>query len=381
MNSKLPSIGTTIFTTMSNLAHEHHAINLAQGFPDYPISNQLTHYAKEAFDKGLNQYAPMIGMESLRNQLAQKIDFLYQNKINADSEITITPGATYAIYCALTSFLQPGDEVIVLEPAYDSYVPNILLNHAIPVFVRLSFPDYSVDWQSVYDAISSKTKAIIINSPHNPSGYIWTQEDMQELSRLISNHQLYVISDEVYEHITFDGKSHESVLKYPEIYSKSFVLFSFGKVFHNTGWKIGYCVAPPTLSAEFRKVHQFLSFSTNTPLQYALSKHLENRNDYLNLPDFFQKKRTLFLESIKDLPFTINKKSSGSYFQLLSYEQINDMNDKDFCVWLTKKAGVAAIPVSAFSHNGYDEKLIRFCFAKKDETILSASERLRFFLK
>ncbi|MBK7689816.1 MAG: aminotransferase class I/II-fold pyridoxal phosphate-dependent enzyme [Bacteroidetes bacterium] len=380
MQSKLPHVGTTIFTVMSNLAREHNAINLSQGFPDYPISSKLISYVNEAMLSGFNQYAPMPGLPELRAVLAQKIERLYQATMNPDTEITITPGATYAIYCAFTAILQPGDEVIVLEPAYDSYIPNIHLNGAKAVCVALQYPAYSVNWQKVKEAISPKTKAIIINTPHNPTGYVWTADDMKQLDALTANTDILILSDEVYEHITLDGRTHESVLQYEGLRNRSLVLFSFGKVFHATGWKMGYCVAPEPLMKEFRKVHQFVGFTTNTPMQYALAKLLEDENEYLQLPHFFEKKRDLFLEMLSDLPFTIHQKSQGSYFQLAGYEKINDMGDKDFATWLTKEIGVATIPVSAFNQDGRDDKLIRFCFAKMDSTLHAAAERMKKLL-
>lgn len=377
MNSKLPNIGTNIFSIMSALAKEHNAINLSQGFPDYPISNELMDSVTQAMKDGFNQYAPMIGLPELRNALASKIQKLYQANINPDTEITITPGGTYSIYTSLTTILEAGDEVIVLEPAYDSYIPNIETNGAKAICIPLLYPTYCVDWERVKSNINEKTKAIVINTPHNPTGYVWTKADMLQLDSLTKDTAIYIISDEVYEHITLDGRQHESVLKYPSLYKRSFVTFSFGKVFHTTGWKMGYCVAPENLMKEFRKIHQFICFTCNTPMQVALAKILANENEYLSLPTFFQKKRDLFLENLKDLPFTIHEKAPGSYFQLASYEKINDMGDKDFAIWLTKEIGVAVIPVSAFYHNGKDDKLIRFCFAKKDETLLEAIEKMR----
>jgi methionine aminotransferase len=362
---------------MSALAKEHQAINLSQGFPDYPISNELMDSVTQAMKDGFNQYAPMIGLPELRNALASKIQKLYQANINPDTEITITPGGTYSIYTSLTTILEAGDEVIVLEPAYDSYIPNIETNGAKAICIPLLYPTYCVDWERVKSNINEKTKAIVINTPHNPTGYVWTKADMLQLDSLTKDTAIYIISDEVYEHITLDGRQHESVLKYPSLYKRSFVTFSFGKVFHTTGWKMGYCVAPENLMKEFQKIHQFICFTCNTPMQVALAKILVNENEYLSLPTFFQKKRDLFLENLKDLPFTIHEKAPGSYFQLASYEKINDMGDKDFAIWLTKEIGVAVIPVSAFYHNGKDDKLIRFCFAKKDETLLEAIEKMR----
>jgi methionine transaminase len=377
MQSKLPNIGTNIFTQMSNLAREHNAINLAQGFPDFPISNLLIENVAEAMKDGNNQYAPMIGIFELRQAIATKVKHLYSTQLNADTEITITPGGTYAIYTALTTMLRIDDEVIVLEPAYDSYIPNIESNGAKAICIPLKYPDYSVDWDLVKSSISTKTKAIVINTPHNPTGYIWTANDMASLNEIVRDTNIYIISDEVYEHIIFDGEQHESILKYPSLLERSFVIFSFGKTFHATGWKIGYCIAPPMLMNEFRKMHQFLCFSCNTPVQVGLAKFLSNENEYKNLSSFFEAKRNLFLELMVDLPFTIHQKAKGSYFQLASYERISNLPDKEFAIWLTKNYGVATIPVSAFNHDGNDDKLIRFCFGKKDETIRNAVERLK----
>ncbi len=381
MQSKLPEVGITIFSVMSKLAAEHQAINLSQGFPDYPISPLLIDAVYRAMLAGHNQYAPMPGLPALRESLSRKVNSLYGYAPNPETEITITPGATYGIYTAFTTLLHPGDEAIVLEPAYDSYIPNIISLGAKPVCVPLRYPDYSVDWNAVKMAISDKTKVIIINSPHNPTGYVWTREDMLCLQEILRDTDIYVISDEVYEHLTFDGAVHESVLKYPELYARSFVVFSFGKVFHATGWKMGYTLAPESLMKEFRKIHQFLSFTCNTPMQVALAEYLKDADAYLSLPNFFEAKRDLFLEGMQSLPFTIHQTTRGSYFQLVGYEQISDLPDKEFAVWLTKQYGVATIPVSAFNHNGKDDKLIRFCFAKKEETILAAMDRLSALTK
>lgn len=377
MKSKLPQVGTTIFSVMSALAKEHNAINLSQGFPDFPVSSSLIQLVSEAMHNGQNQYAPMPGLPELRAILAKKVNSLYHQTINPDTEITITPGATYAIYTALTTILQPGDEVIVLEPAYDSYLPNIALNGAKAVCVPLCYPDFSIDWNAIQAKVNAHTKAIIINTPHNPTGSIWTKQDMAMLTELVKTHGLYVVSDEVYEHLVFDGQKHESILNYPDLFEHSFVIYSFGKLVHATGWKMGYCVAPKPLMDEYRKIHQFLSFSCHTPTQYALAKFLENEEEYLALPHFFQEKRDFFLNQIKDLPFTLHKVTSGSYFQLLGYDQISDLPDTEFAMWLTKEMGVATIPISAFHHDGRDHKLIRFCFAKKQGTLEQACERLR----
>lgn len=376
MQSKLPNISTNIFSVMSALAKEHQAINLSQGFPDYPIPEQLIELVYKAMRNGHNQYAPMTGLPQLREVIAEKIKSLYQASVSAEDEITITPGGTYAIYTSLATIVQPGDEVIVLEPAYDSYIPNIESMLAKAICVPLHFPDFSIHWPAVHEACNSKTKAIVINTPHNPCGYVWTDQDMLSLQELATKFNLYVISDEVYEHITLDGRKHTSVLSYPELYARSLVTFSFGKVFHTTGWKMGYCVAPKSLSAEFRKMHQFLSFSCNTPIQVALSEYLHDKQAYLSLPDFFERKRNLFLNLVSDLPFTCYAPAQGSYFQLMDYSAIKQIPDKEFAIWLTKEIGVATIPVSAFYHQGKDDHLIRFCFAKQDETLEAAAERL-----
>ncbi len=380
ITSKLPNIATNIFSIMSGLATEHNAINLSQGFPDYPISSTLISLVSKAMQDGNNQYAPMIGIPALRNALAKKVDKLYNTSIHPDTEITITPGGTYAIYTALTTILQPLDEVIVLEPAYDSYIPNIEMNGAKAICVPLRFPTYSIDWELVQQAITSKTKAIIINTPHNPTGYVWTKEDMEQLDKLTSGTNIFIISDEVYEHITMDGLVHESVLKYPSLLARSFVIFSFGKVFHTTGWKMGYCIAPENWMAEFRKIHQFESFSCNTPMQVALAEFLQHEEEYLQLPAFFQHKRDFFLDQISALPFTVIQPASGSYFQLVAYDKISDMPDKEFAIWLTKNMGVASIPVSAFHAQTKSDNLLRFCFAKKEETILNAVRNLKKLL-
>jgi methionine aminotransferase len=319
----------------------------------------------------------MAGLPGLREALAEKVQSLYQVNIHPEHEITITPGGTYSIFTSLATILEKGDEVIVLEPCYDSYIPNIEVQGATAVCIPLRYPDFSVDWPKVREAFHEGIKAIVINTPHNPTGYVWTESDMQELLSLSRTYSFYIISDEVYEHITFDNKKHLSILQYPELYERSFVTFSFGKVFHTTGWKMGYCIAPEPLMKEFRKYHQFLSFSCNTPIQVAFSQFLQRKNEYLNLPVFFQKKRDLFLDLIKDLPFTLHQKTSGSYFQTLGYAAFSDLNDKEFAVWLTKEIGVAVIPVSAFYRNGKDDKVVRFCFGKKDETLVIAAERLR----
>lgn len=377
INEKLPDVGTTIFSVMSALAQEHKAINLSQGFPDYPIDSALMQAVVDAMQNGYNQYAPMPGMPALRSVLANKINRCYDVIIDSDTQVTITPGATYAIYMSLATILEPDDEVIILEPAYDSYIPNVKMLGAIPVCIALESPHYSINWQAVSKAISIRTKAIIINTPHNPTGYVWTKEDMDTLRDLVLKHDLYIVSDEVYEHITFDDHEHRSILLYPELLERSFVNFSFGKVFHATGWKLGYTISSPSLMKAYRKLHQFVGFSCNTPMQVALASYLESTASYEALPQFFQHKRDLFLELFSELPFTIHQAAGGSYFQIMSYERISSLPDKEFVVWLTKQYGVAAIPLSSFNHDGKDDRMIRFCFAKQDNTLMEAATRLK----
>jgi methionine aminotransferase len=376
INSKLPNTGTSIFTTMSALATEYNAINLGQGFPDFPMDETLAMLAQKAIADGHNQYAPMAGLISLRESIAEKIRLLYQTNISASDSITITPGGSYAIYTAFTTILRPGDEVILFEPAYDSYIPNILVNGAIPVRIPLEFPDYSINWDKVKAAINSKTKAIIINSPHNPTGSVLSHDDIMMLSSILEDTSIYLISDEVYEHLIFDEKKHNSILKYPSLFERSFVCFSFGKVYNCTGWKLGYCIAPPRLTEEFRKIHQFDAFTCFTPTQVALAEHLKDETAYLSLSKVMQKKRDFFLSCMKDSPFTMLP-SFGSYFICATYESISDMPAKEFAIHLTKTIGVATIPVSAFYMDGKDDKVLRFCFAKKEETIIQATERFK----
>ncbi|MEP7257098.1 MAG: methionine aminotransferase [Flavitalea sp.] len=375
IDSKLPSVGATIFTVMSGLATTYKAINLGQGFPDFPMNSELTELVSAAMKNGYNQYAPMQGWLPLREAVAEKIASLYGTNVDPQHEITITPGGTYAIYSALTTILQPGDEVIVMEPNYDSYVPNILLNHAKPVLVNLLLPQYAIDWKSVSAAITPKTRAIMINSPNNPTGSVLSADDIGELRRITKDTNIFIISDEVYEHIVFDGIAHQSILRYPDLMERSFVCFSFGKLYHCTGWKMGYCVAPKPLMAEYLKVHQFNAFSCHSPVQVALAEFLGNREAYLSLPAFFQRKRDYFIELMKQTRFSLFN-SSGSYFICASYDRISDEGDKDFAIRMTKEAGVTSIPVSAFYQTGKDDKVIRFCFGKKEETLERAVEKL-----
>jgi methionine transaminase len=373
---KHSATGTTIFTVMSALAQQCNAINLSQGFPDFPIDEKLGQLLYEATREGFNQYAPMPGLPQLRQAISNDFAKRYGLSINPDTEITITPGATYAIYTAFTALLQAGDEVIVLEPAYDSYIPNIETNGAKAIPIPLTAPSFHVDWDRVKNAITQKTKAIIVNTPHNPTGAIWAKEDWDKLADVVNNTNIIVLSDEVYEQLVFDGNKHYSVLQHEALRQRSFVLYSFGKVFHNTGWKIGYCIAPPEYTTAFRRIHQFLCFAVNTPAQYALAQYLSQPA----LPDvsgMMQQKRDYFLSLLKDTPFTIHQPAAGSYFQTVSYADVSEMPDMEFAQWLTREHGVATIPISAFYGNKKDDKLIRFCFAKKESTLQDAMERLR----
>jgi methionine aminotransferase len=375
IKSKLPNVGTTIFTVMSALATEHKAVNLGQGFPDYPMSEELTAKVAEAMKNGHNQYAPMPGLIGLRESIAEKVEFLYQTKVHPDTEITITPGGTYAIYSSLTTILQPGDEVKLFEPAYDSYIPNIEINGAKAVPLPLTYPDYKIDWELVRSSITTKTKAILINSPHNPTGSVLDKNDIAELKSVVAGTNIFIVSDEVYEHLIYDDLPHESMLKYPELFERSFVNFSFGKTYHCTGWKLGYCIAPAAFTKEFRKVHQFNCFSCFTPAQVALAEYLKNKDAYLSLPRFMQQKRDYFIELMKQTKFDLLN-TSGSYFVCASYGRISDEADKDLAIRLTKEAGVATIPLSAFYHNQKDDKVVRFCFSKQNRTLQNAVERL-----
>jgi len=375
IQSKLPNVGTTIFTVMSGLATQYKAVNLGQGFPDFAMSKELTGLVNEAMKNNFNQYSPMPGWRPLMESIAEKVEFLYQAKINPDTEITITPGGTYAIYSAFTTILQPGDEVIVFEPAYDSYIPNIEINGAKAITINLVYPDYHIDWAAVQQAVTSKTKAIIINSPHNPTGSVIGEEDIRQLRKIVEGTNIFIISDEVYEHLIFDSIPHQSILRYPDLLQRSFVCFSFGKVYNCTGWKLGYCIAPAALMKEFRKVHQFNCFSCHTPSQVALAEFLKNRDAYLSLSSFMQEKRDYFKSLMQQTRFTMQE-SFGSYFICGTYERISDEPDKDLAIRLTKEAGVATIPVSAFYQAGKDDKVLRFCFSKKKETLDAAVEKL-----
>lgn len=375
LQSKLPHVGTTIFTVMSKLAAEHNAINLSQGFPGFDCSPELVSLVERYLRNGFNQYAPMTGVPALREILAQKTADLYGVTYDPETEITVTSGATEALFAAITAVVRPGDEVIVFEPAYDSYVPAIELNGGIPVYLTLTPPDYTVDWETVRQKITDKTRLILVNTPHNPTGRVWTADDLQQLANLVHDRDIWIVSDEVYEHIVFDQHTHLSLMTHPVLQERTFIVGSFGKTFHITGWKVGYCFAPKELTTEFRKVHQYLTFSTVTPIQHALADYLKNPEHYQQLPDFYQRKRDLFLEGLRQSRFTI-KPAEGSFFQTVSYASITDEPDYELAVRLTKEIGVASIPVSVFYRQKNDYQMLRFCFAKDDAILLDATERL-----
>jgi methionine aminotransferase len=373
--SKLPNTGTTIFTVMSQMAQEYNAINLAQGFPDFGTPEELISLVHKYMLKGFNQYAPMPGILPLREKISGMVKELYGCTPDPVTEITLTCGATEACYVAITSVLKPGDEVILFEPAFDCYVSAIELCGAKPVYIKMNYPHYAIDWQQVRDKITDKTRLIILNSPHNPTGSVISVHDIHELQSILAGNDILLLSDEVYEHMVFDKLPHESALKYEDIRSKSFVIASLGKTFHCTGWRIGYCIAPAYLTREFRKVHQYNTFSVHTPTQYAVCEYLEQKENYLHLPDFFQAKRDKFLQLLSKSRFELFP-AKGSYFQLASYKNISDENDVDFAARITKEFKVATIPVSVFYHDNSDEKIIRFCFAKKEDTLEKAAEIL-----
>ena len=374
--SKLPQVGTTIFTVMSRLAAEHNAINLSQGFPDFDCAPELQQLVTKYMKAGLNQYPPMAGIPQLREAIAGKVRALYGTSYDPEHEITVTPGATYGLFTAIATLIHPGDEVIVFEPAYDSYVPSIEVQGGKAVYVGLKFPDYHIDWDEVKRAITPKTRMIIINTPNNPTASVFSAQDMQTLEKITRNTDIVVLSDEVYEHIVFDGALHQSVARFPGLAERSFVVSSFGKTYHVTGWKMGYCLAPKALMSEFRKVHQFNVFTCNAPVQYALAEFMQQQERYLGLAAFYQKKRDYFRERIRESRFTLLP-SSGTYFQSVRYDDITDENDSDFAMRLTREHGIAAIPLSAFYHNPPHHKVLRFCFAKTEQTLFKGTEILR----
>ena len=377
LQSRLPKVGTTIFTVMSALASQTGAVNLGQGFPDFGCDRKLTGAVTDAMNADLNQYPPMAGVPALRQAVADKVQALYGKAYQADSEITITAGATQAIITIILAVVHPGDEVIVLEPCYDSYVPNIELAGGTVVRVPLKPGSFRPDFERIAQAIGPKTRAILINTPHNPSATVWSREEMLTLQEMLAPTDVLLISDEVYEHMVFDApeRVHHSAASFPGLAARAFIVSSFGKTYHVTGWKVGYVAAPAELSAEFRKVHQFNVFTVNTPMQHALAQYMADAQPYLQLPAFYQRKRDLFRQGLSATRLKLLP-SEGSYFQCVDISAVSDLSEADFCQWLTREIGVAAIPLSAFYGEGFDQQVVRFCFAKKDETLHTALERL-----
>ncbi len=375
IESKLPRVGTTIFTVMSRLAAEHNAINLSQGFPDFDCAPELRALVTKFINSGLNQYPPMAGVAPLREAIAAKNEALYGIRYDVEQEITVVPGATYGIYTAVAAMIRPGDEVILFEPTYDSYAPAVEVNGGVPVYVQLRYPDYSIDWQAVQNAITPRTKLLIINTPNNPTATVMSAEDMRMLEGLLRNTDIAVISDEVYEHIVFDGHQHQSVTRFPGLAERSFLVSSFGKTYSVTGWKMGYVAAPKELMAEFRKVHQFNAFVANSPFQYAFAEFMKNPDAYLQLAAFYQKKRDYFLDGLKGSRFK-PLPSRGTFFQNLAYDAISDEKDTDLAVRLTREHGVASIPVSVFYRQPPAHRVLRFCFAKSEGTLAKGAEIL-----
>jgi len=373
--SKLPDIGVNIFSTMSAMAQQYQAVNLAQGFPDFSPSEELIQLVHDYMLKGFNQYAPLAGVRPLLNNLSEKVETLYGATYNPDTDIAITCGATEACYTVLTSILHEGDEVIIPEPSFDVYLPAIQLSKAKAVFVPLTFPDFGYDWELIRSKITLRTKLVIINSPHNPTGSIITANDIIQLQKIVEEYGIYVLSDEVYEHIVFDGKTHLSISSNPVLKQRAFVVGSFGKTYHVTGWRLGYCLAPEYLMKEFKKVHQYNTFSPVAPMQFAVADFMKQKEQYESLPMFFQNKRDLFLSHIKQSRFEVIP-SSGTYFQMLSYKNISNENDLDFAARLTRDFGLASIPVSVFYSDKTDHNILRFCIAKKEETLFKAAEIL-----
>jgi len=373
--SRLPNVGTTIFTVMSALAAEKRAVNLGQGFPDFGCDPRVIDAVAKAMRDGHNQYPPMAGIAPLRQAISDKVANLYGRRYDANTEVTVTAGATQALLTAILATVHPGDEVIVLEPNYDSYVPSIELAGGKPVFVTLEAPDYAIPFDKLAAAITPKTRLILINTPHNPTGTVWRAGDMKKLEDIVRGTDVLILSDEVYEHMVYDGAPHESIARYPELAQRSFVVSSFGKTYHVTGWKIGYVCAPAELTAEFRKVHQFNVFTVNTPMQFGLADYLRDPAPYLDLPAFYRKKRDFFREGLAKTRFKLLP-CTGTYFQCVDYSAVSDMTEADFSIWLTSEIGVAAIPVSAFYREAHESGVVRFCFAKQESTLAAALERL-----
>lgn len=375
IHSKLPDVGTSIFSVMSQMASEHNAINLSQGFPDFMCSGKLIELVNKYMKEGKNQYAPMQGIMRLREVIAEKTQQMFSLSVDPVEEITITAGATQAIYTAITALVGENDEVIVFEPAYDSYVPAIKLNGGRPKYIQLKHPYYEINWNEVQKLVSARTRMIILNSPQNPTGSIMSSHDLEKLRKITSGTNIIIVSDEVYEHILFDGYEHQSIARFPELAKRSIIISSFGKTFHTTGWKMGYCIAPKEIMKEFRRIHQFVVFAVNTPIQHAVADFLQDPENYISLGKFYQQKRDKFNNLLKGSKFKI-RPSQGTYFQLLDYSKITDEKDTDFAERLVKEYGVASIPVSVFYHEKIDHKVLRFCFAKEDETLERAAEKL-----
>ncbi len=375
IRSKLPGSGTSIFAVMSGLANEYKAINLSQGFPDFPISEELTEKVHYYMKRGYNQYAPMPGIPKLRGAISKMFKKNHGVKYDPDTEITVTAGATQALYTAISAFVREGDEVIIFEPAYDSYAPAVTVNGGIVKYSKLQFPDFSPNWEEIPRMITNRTRMIIINTPQNPTGNVWTKEDMQQLEKLTKDTDIIVLSDEVYEHLIYDSLQHESACRFPELVKRTLITGSFGKTFHATGWKTGFVLAPERLMSEFRKVHQFVVFAANTPIQHALADYIGNEEHYKGLPRFYQQKRDFFAQRLQSSRFKLIP-SYGTYFQLLEYSDISDEAEMDFAVRLIKEYKIASVPVSPFYHNKDDHKVLRFCFAKQEKTLKKAAEIL-----
>lgn len=373
LRNKLPGKGTTIFAIMSKMAHDHGAINLSQGFPDFDGPPALRERVTYHMDHGHNQYAPLAGVPELRQQIASKVLALYGCQVDPDCEVTVTPGATEAIFCAITAVVHPGDEVIVFDPAYDTYEPSVTLNGGVTRHISLQYPDFAIDWQQVRETINERTRLIIINTPHNPTGTVWSEADIQQLREVIAGRDIHLLSDEVYEHISFDGKPHLSLLRYPDLAARTFAISSFGKTYHATGWRVGYCIAPQLMMEEFLRIHQYINFSTNTPMQYAIADFLRDCPQFHHeLAGFYQQKRDLFCALMAPSRFSLPA-SAGTYFQLADYSAISDEADTGFAARLAREHKVAVIPISVFYKQAPDQHVVRFCFAKHDDTLREAA--------
>jgi methionine aminotransferase len=378
IKSKVPNIKTSVFAVMSEMAKRYGAINLSQGYPDFSVSEELIARINQKMKEGFNQYAQMEGVLSLREKLSEKTFELYHRRYNPETEITITAGGTQALHTAISTIVNEGDEVIIFEPAYDSYAPVVRLNGGHPVFIKLKFPDFSIDWDAVNKTVNSNTRLIIVNSPQNPSGKVFSEEDIARLKKVVSGTKILILSDEVYEHIIFDNKRHNSFATDAELAERSVIVYSFGKMYHATGWKLGYFLAPELLTKELRKVHQFTVYAANTPIQHAISDYIDKKEDYLNLPEFYQTKRDFFIKLIKEIGFDVNP-TEGTYFQTVNFSQYTDESDFQLAERLVKKYGVAAIPMSSFYHNEENSGTLRFCFAKTNDTMEKAAEKLAMF--